>query len=267
VRILFGLPVLFLALWQIGFAEGRLVVVAYPMPIYYGYAPGYIEYEADVGRPEREKLGLNYPRGEEPPADSLQHRICTGSDVKKGEEFVPTKDEQGHVWTRSNSRPVDNKCISYILWRDSIAIYHFYDCTQTEYPESYLRRLHWWVETFNYQSPEDSNLTIAELSQRGKMRGFQVIVDGELLSDKFGYSETWDLHYVGGKEFFSFRKDSTFGWNYDGHETLTDFNEFFHDGCCESGTSNPRFYADSFNFYAKRGSTWYLVVGEIKDGM
>jgi hypothetical protein len=270
---------LFLALWQVGYAESRLVVLAYPMPLYPGHQPGCLEYERDVGRPEREKLGINYSPETWSSSDSLSQPILRSPD-RKDDVFQPTTDAEGHVWRRSEYRSEQN-CPSYALWRDSTEVYHIHNCREADDPEFYIRESHWWIETHRFElppqdsnfayraipkkvPPQDSNFTYREISKKVTQRGYQIIADGEILSDKYGYSETWDLRYVGGKSFFSFRRDSTLGWNYDGRETITDFDQFFHDECCEPAISNPRFFADSFNFYAKRGNTWYLIVGEIK---
>jgi len=226
------------------------------------WEPGHIEFEAYVGTPSREFHGVSDETlSESVGIDSMTQFIDIGP-AHKGEEFELLEDASGNVWTRQ-SRHWDrwwDSCWVYSLVRNDTAVYRVRDCRVTEEPMMFLRQGHWWIETYNYKAAEDTSST-----QTSPGRGFQVVADGEVLSSKYGCSETSDYHYVGDKPFFLFRRDSLFGWNYDGAETVTDFDSLFHGGCCEYGCANPRFYADDFSFYARRDSVWYLVVGTLKD--
>ncbi|HEY3294899.1 MAG TPA: hypothetical protein VGL38_05640 [bacterium] len=228
----------------------------------YGYwEPGWIEFEMYVGKPSRDLHGVYHdPETVLDLLDTLTEPI-RDSPEKKGQSFSPFTDEAGNVWKRRGEwqGSTQTHCPLYTLLRNDTVLYGFRDCMVTEAPGMYYRTGHWWIETWDYKPADDTRSN----EERGK--GFQIIADGEFLSDKYHCSETFDYHYVNDQPFFMFRRDSLWGWNYDGVETVTDFDDFFHGGCCELGCANPRFYADDFSFYARRDSVWYLVVGTMKE--
>jgi len=174
----------------------------------------------------------------------------------KGKPFVPTTDVHGNVWTRKVNRE-ERECALFSLCRNDTVIYQFRDCFVGEEPLFFIRGDDWWIESWAYRNADDIN------RHNTPTRGFQVVVNGEILSDKYHCTGTFEYHYVGDRPFFLFSLDSTLGWNYDGAETLSDFDEFFHAHCCEMSTSDPRFWADEFSFYARRDDIWYLVHGRI----
>ncbi|MBU0509779.1 hypothetical protein KKH27_13215 [bacterium] len=148
-------------------------------------------------------------------------------------------------------------CDKFSLCRNDTVVYQFRDCVGAEDPFLFVRGDDWWIESWAYRDAEDSS------ARSAPTRGFQVVVNGQLLSDAYHCSETFDYHYVGDRPFFLFCRDNTLGWNYCGVETVSDFDEFFHGHCCELATSDPLFCANGFSFYARRNDLWYLVAGRI----
>lgn len=243
--------------------QSRLEITEYRLPrveriqgdSVIGYwEPGWLEFEAYVGRPTREFHGVN--SGKQVARDSLTEEVIDPR--LKNNNSEPIAYIQGNIWTRKVSDE-NQQCDIHTLYRNDTIIYRLRDCIQTESPHFYIREDHWWAEVWLYRDVEDTREFFFPT------RGFQVIADGELLSDIYGYTETFDYHYVGDKPFFLFLRDSTFGWNYDGVETISNYDDVFHGQCCEPACSNPRFFADEFSFYARRDSVWYLVAGRIKE--
>ena len=214
--------------------------------------PGCLEFEMYVGIPTRELFGQGHDSRNPVVIDTLTKMAS----YIKGERLRPPEDIDGNVWTMSHER-IETRCPIYTVARNDIPIYHFRDCIETEDPDLYVRAHDWWMVTWSFKPVADTSFN------HENSRGFQVIVNGELLSDKYGYAETWDYHYVGDKPFFLFRRDSTFGWNYDGTETISRFDDFYHGHCCEPACSDPLFRTNEFSFYARRDSIWYLVYGHI----
>jgi hypothetical protein len=227
------------------------------------WEPGWLEFEWYVGGPTRQRFEVRQDRNYRPLNPDTLTRSIGLLPVRSTKVFVydSLRDAGGNVWTRRlNSRGDDEEsCPLYSLLRNDTVVYQLRDCIATEQPLMFLRGEHWWIETWNYKSAEDTS------SNWFADEGYQVVADSVLLSDKYGYSQTFDYHFVGGKPFFMFRRDSVFGWNYDGADTTIDFDSVFHGACCEPSCSNPRFAVDQFSFYAKRDSTWYMVVGTVKE--
>ncbi|MDD5087628.1 MAG: hypothetical protein PHI18_02355 [bacterium] len=219
------------------------------------WQPGWMEFEAHVGRPIRDLIGFHAQGGTLSSKDTLLHGVPDGPSIK-GRPVAPTSDVHRNIWTREVHREFSS-CDLFSLCRNDTVVFQFRDCVGAEDPLFYVRGYDWWIESWAYRDAEDTT------KRYTPTRGFQVIVNGEFLSDRYHCSGTFEYRYLDGKPFFLFRRDSLLGWNYAGVETVTDFDEFFHGHCCGEAVSNPLVYADEFAFYARRDEIWYLVHGRI----
>ncbi len=229
--------------------QTRLEISEYLLPPFPG-GPGSIEFERELADPLRDSLNMNING----PRDSLT-QLADGKPIRKSEELTPAHDSEGNTWKLDR----DYAGRLYTVTRNDTSVFRFHDFFPTDEPHLWLRGEHWWIESLSFSAIDDTG--------KGHLLGWdrQIVLDGKLLSEEFAHAETFDYHPVGGKPFFFFRRDSTYGWNYSGIETVTDFDEIFFATCCEPAISRARFYADQFQAYARRDSTWYMLVGQTQE--
>lgn len=87
----------------------------------------------------------------------------------------------------------------------------------------------------------------------------QIVKDGELLNDKYGYQEAFGSQLLNGKPFYFFKKDGKFGISYAGQTSELGYDEIPHYGCCSAAEINPKPTKDMVTFFAKKNGTWYYV--------
>lgn len=87
----------------------------------------------------------------------------------------------------------------------------------------------------------------------------QIVQDGELLNDKYGYQEAFGSQLLKGKPFYFFKKDGKIGISYDGQTNELGYDEVLHYGCCSAAEMNPQPAKDMVSFFAKENGTWYYV--------
>lgn len=87
----------------------------------------------------------------------------------------------------------------------------------------------------------------------------QIVQDGELLNDKYGYQEAFGSQLLNGRPFYFFKKDGKIGISYDGQTSELGYDEIPHYGCCSAAEMNPQPAKDMVSFFAKENGTWYYV--------
>jgi hypothetical protein len=86
-----------------------------------------------------------------------------------------------------------------------------------------------------------------------------VVVDGDSLKARGGYSEVFDWMLVGGEPLFFFVKDGKVGVSHRGEVLPLAYDDALRGGCCEMSGFNPRETRWGVRFHARRGVTWYYV--------
>ncbi len=93
----------------------------------------------------------------------------------------------------------------------------------------------------------------------GDMPTGQIIMDGELLNEKFGYEEAFEFQTLAGRPFYFFKRDGKIGAVYEGQEIPLDYDVLQHYYCCSGGAFNPIPNQNMVSFFAMRAGTWYYV--------
>ncbi len=87
----------------------------------------------------------------------------------------------------------------------------------------------------------------------------QVIQDGVILNDRYGYQEAFGFQLMNGKPFYFFKRDGRIGISYDNQEVPLGYDQIPHYGCCSAAVANPRHAQRMMAFFAQRDSKWYYV--------
>jgi hypothetical protein len=90
-----------------------------------------------------------------------------------------------------------------------------------------------------------------------------VVIDGEILNEKYGFEEVYRWGLIDNKPFYFFRKGPRAGFSYDGDFFPVYYHEIVHGYCCGLALNNPRMFDDSIRFFGKRDGVWYYVVVNI----
>jgi hypothetical protein len=88
---------------------------------------------------------------------------------------------------------------------------------------------------------------------------YHLLVNGEEPASPQRYDKAYHANMIQGHLFFFFERNGQWGWCYDGEETVTDYDLFFHDQSSSPGMWNPYFFTNGFELFARRNSVWYLV--------
>lgn len=111
---------------------------------------------------------------------------------------------------------------------------------------------HWVLETALISLNEANDPAV-------KFKTGQIIQDGVLLNDLFGYTEMFGFQTLGGKLFFFFEKDGLLGYAYDGQVVEAGYTAIPHYECCSAGVLNPHSAQNLVAFFAQREGIWYYV--------
>lgn len=87
----------------------------------------------------------------------------------------------------------------------------------------------------------------------------RVYIDGELLSEVYGYDETFGFQLLAGRPFYFFRRSEGIWISYDGQETALPFGEIPHYMCCAESVLNPIQAENMVAFFARTHEAWYYV--------
>jgi hypothetical protein len=87
----------------------------------------------------------------------------------------------------------------------------------------------------------------------------QIIQDGELLNERFGYDHAFGFQLMNEKPFFFFERQERIGVSYDGQEVLLGYTQVSHYQCCSGTELNPRVAQNMVAFFAQRDGQWYYV--------
>ena len=109
------------------------------------------------------------------------------------------------------------------------------------------------VIEYRYSSYDDSP------SKSSSQVLYHILLNGEELTGPPLFDSAYHANLLAGRLFFFFERDGQRGWWFDGEETVTDYDLFFHDQCSSPGMWNPYFFRDGFELFARRDSIWYLV--------
>lgn len=91
-----------------------------------------------------------------------------------------------------------------------------------------------------------------------------VVQDGEILNEKFGYSEMFNWGLVKDKPTYFFRKGSRIGISHNGKVLPIQYQDVAHGLCCSFASNNPYTGKESINFFGKRDGVWYYVLIKFK---
>lgn len=86
-----------------------------------------------------------------------------------------------------------------------------------------------------------------------------VVVDGEILNQKFGFEEVFHWGLVNDKPTYFFRKGSRIGLSYDGQILPINYHDVAHNLCCSPAQNNPSMGNDVIHFFGERDGAWYYV--------
>ena len=87
----------------------------------------------------------------------------------------------------------------------------------------------------------------------------QIIQDGKLLNDRFGYEEAFNFQLMKGKPFYFFKRDGQIGISYDNQEVQLGYTQIPHYQCCSAAELNPKSTQNQVAFFAQRDREWYYV--------
>jgi hypothetical protein len=87
----------------------------------------------------------------------------------------------------------------------------------------------------------------------------QVVEDGVILNDRYGYQEAFGYQLMNGKPFYFFKQDGRIGISYDSQEIPLGYDTIPHYGCCSAAAANPRHAHKMVAFFAQRSRKWYYV--------
>jgi hypothetical protein len=119
---------------------------------------------------------------------------------------------------------------------------------------------HWIVEIASVTTEANSTDNSISLNVTG-----QIMQDGEMLNEKYGYQETFGSQLIDGKPFYFFKKNGIIGISYDGQTTLLGYDDIPHYHCCSAAEMNPKQAKGMVSFFAQEGEIWYYVeIGSFK---
>lgn len=125
-------------------------------------------------------------------------------------------------------------------------------------PISSIRGL--WVDD-NHWILEIANVTQTRTSQNEVTWDAvgQIIQDGRLLNEQYGYQEMFGFQLMRGKPFYFFKEDGQIGISYDNQTALLEYEFIPHYGCCSASELNPISAQNMVAFFAQRDGIWYYV--------
>lgn len=111
---------------------------------------------------------------------------------------------------------------------------------------------HWVLETalINLNEANDPNVKFAT---------GQLTEDGVLQNTPFGYTEIFGFQTLGGRPFYFFEKNGSYGFTYDGQVVEAGYANIPHFQCCSDAALNPKAAPNLVAFFAQKGETWYYV--------
>jgi hypothetical protein len=113
---------------------------------------------------------------------------------------------------------------------------------------------HWMLEIAYVGATNNSKDNSRSYNTTG-----QIVQDGELLNDKYGYQEAFGSQLLNDRPFYFFKKDGKIGISYDGQTSELGYDEVPHYGCCSAAEMNPKPTKDMVSFFAKENGTWYYI--------
>jgi hypothetical protein len=87
----------------------------------------------------------------------------------------------------------------------------------------------------------------------------QIVQDGELLNERYGYDEAFGFQLMNGKPFYFFKRDGQIGISYDNQEVPLGYAQIPHYQCCSGAGVNPKIAQSMVAFFAQRDGKWYYV--------
>jgi hypothetical protein len=87
----------------------------------------------------------------------------------------------------------------------------------------------------------------------------QIIQDGELLNERYGYEEAFGFQLMNGKLFYFIKREDQIGISYDNHEVKLGYTQIPHYLCCSAAESNPKSAQRMVAFFAQRNDKWFYV--------
>jgi hypothetical protein len=87
----------------------------------------------------------------------------------------------------------------------------------------------------------------------------QIIQDGELLNERYGYDDAFGFQLMNGKPFYFFKREGRIGICYDNHEASLGYVQIPHYQCCSGAELNPKIAQNMVAFFAQRDGKWYYV--------
>jgi hypothetical protein len=87
----------------------------------------------------------------------------------------------------------------------------------------------------------------------------QLVLDGELLNERYKYDEAFGFQLMSGKPFYFFKRDGQIGISYDNQEVLLGYSQIPHYQCCSGAELNPKRAQNMVSFFAQRDDKWFYV--------
>jgi len=111
---------------------------------------------------------------------------------------------------------------------------------------------HWVLETAYITETVSGNV------RNYNVRG-QIVEDGVLLNDKYGYEEAFGFQTISGRPFYFFKRNAVVDAWYDRQEIPLGYESIPHYNCCSGAELNPNMWQNMVAFFGTRGKTWYYV--------
>jgi hypothetical protein len=87
----------------------------------------------------------------------------------------------------------------------------------------------------------------------------QIIEDGHVLNDQYGYEEAFGFQTIHGRPFYFFKQADVVNAWYDGQVIPLGYESIPHYGCCSGGFFNPYVWTDMVAFFGFRDGVYYFV--------
>jgi hypothetical protein len=112
---------------------------------------------------------------------------------------------------------------------------------------------HWVLEIayVNERITENNEITM-------EING-QIIQDGILINEQYGYEEAFGFQLLNGKPFYFYKRNVRIGIYYNNQEIQLGYTHVPHYGCCSSWELNPRIAKNMVSFISQREDEWFYV--------
>ncbi len=86
-----------------------------------------------------------------------------------------------------------------------------------------------------------------------------IVLDGELLNERYHYDEAFGFQLMNGKPFYFFKRDGIINISYDNQVIALGYTQIPHYQCCSGAELNPKRAQNMVAFFAQRDDKWFYV--------